>query len=64
MTDQAEELEFAVHTHGGSHVIRVTPYGGGVWFALGMSGCNVYTHMTKDEAKRLIDAMTTIVEAA
>jgi hypothetical protein len=63
MTDQTEELEFAIRTHEDSHVVRVSPYDGGVWLGLAMSGCNAYTHMTKAEAQQLINALTAIVEA-
>jgi hypothetical protein len=59
-----DDLEFAIKTYEDSHAIRVSPHEDGVWLGLAMSGCNAYTHMTKAEAQRLIDALTTIVEAA
>ena len=62
MTDQTKELEFLIKTHEGKHNVRVSASDEGVWFSLGMSGCNAYTVMTLDEAKQLIHAMTTIVE--
>jgi len=63
-TAQAEELEFAIKTHEGKHNVRISPNDDGVWMSLFMSGCNAYTTMTKDEARQLINALTTIVEAA
>ena len=57
----SDDLEFAIKTHEGSHAIRVSPYEDGVWLGLAMSGCNAYTHMTKAEAQKLLDALTTIL---
>jgi hypothetical protein len=57
----SNDLEFAIKTHEGSHAIRVNPYDDGVWLGLAMSGCNAYTHMTKDEAQKLLDALTAIL---
>jgi hypothetical protein len=57
----SNDLELAIKTHEGSHAIRVSPYDGGVWLGLAMSGCNAYTHMTKDEAQKLLDALTAIL---
>ena len=57
----SNDLEFAIKTHEGSHAIRVSPYDDGVWLGLAMSGCNAYTHMTKDEAQKLLDALTAIL---
>ena len=64
MTDTNDDLEFLIKTHEGKHNVRVSPSYEGVWFSLAMSGCNAYTTMTKDEAQKLIEALTTIVEAA
>ena len=64
MTDQTKELEFLIKTHEGKHNVRISANDDGVWFSLFMSGCNAYTTMTLDEAKQLIHALTTIVEAA
>jgi hypothetical protein len=58
----SEELEFAIKTHEGKHTVRVSANDDGVWFSLGMSGCNAYTTLTKDEAKQLIDALMIVVE--
>ena len=60
----SDDLEFLIKTHEGKHNVRVSPNDDGVFLSLGMSGCNAYTAMTKDEAQKLIDALTTIVEAA
>lgn len=57
-----DDLEFLIKTHEGKHNVRVSPSDEGVWLSLGMSGCNAYTAMTLDEAKQLINALTTIVE--
>jgi hypothetical protein len=59
----SDDLEFAIKTHGGDHAIRVSAYDEEVWFSLSMSGCNAYTTMTKDEAQKLIDALTAVVGA-
>ena len=58
----SDDMEFVIKTHEGNHTIRVSPYDEDVWMGLAMSGCNAYTHMTKDEAKKLIKALTAIVE--
>jgi len=63
MTDQTDDLEFAIKCHEGKHTIRVSPTDGGVWLSLFMSGCNAYTTLDKDQAKQLLDALTTIMEA-
>lgn len=60
----SDALEFAIKSHEGKHTVRISPYEGGVWLSLAMSGCNAYTHMTKDEARQVIAALTAVVEAA
>ena len=59
----SDDLEFLIKTHGGKHNVRVSPSDEGVWLSLGMSGCNAYTTMTLAEAKQLLEALKTIVEA-
>jgi hypothetical protein len=63
MTNQAEELEFAIKCHEGKHTIRVSPTDDGVWLSLFMSGCNAYTTLDKAQAQQLFDALKTIMEA-
>jgi hypothetical protein len=59
----SDDLEFAINCHEGKHTIRVSPIDGGVWLSLFMSGCNAYTSLDKAQAKQLLDALTTIIEA-